>query len=89
MPIMVNINPLTGQPYCECCRLNLHHCKFCWTKHHNSHKGEDFIPPEYYGQVFISEDTMKKVAKMLNEEYNPKVKVNKNRKYEEGDYPHG
>ncbi len=89
MPIAISLNPLTGKPYCDCCRLNLHHCKKCWGKHHNSHKGEDFIPPEFFGQIgFISEEIGRKVAKDLKIEYKVEVKADKNRKYVEGDYTH-
>ena len=86
MPIAVALNPLTGQPFCPCCRLNLHHCKNCWSKYHNSHNGEDFVPPEYFGQPFFSEEVVKEVSKMLGTK--PKVKPDKNRKYVEGDYGH-
>ena len=89
MPIGIQINPLTGRPYCDCCRLNLHHCKMCWSKHHDSAKGKDYIPPEYFGQIgFISEEIGRKVAKDLKIEYIQEVKPNKNREYKEGDYLH-
>ncbi len=88
MPIGIALNPLTGQPYCDCCRLNLHHCKGCWTKHHNSANGKDFVPPEYFGEPFMSEDISKEVAKILKKEYEPKVKPDKTREYKEGDYLH-
>lgn len=89
MPIGIAINPLTGRPLCDCCRLNLHHCEKCWNKYHHGELHKDFIPPEHFGQIgFISEDIQKKVCEDLGKEYNPEIKADKNRKYVEGDYAH-
>ena len=84
---------------CHCCRANLHHCEKCWSKFHNSHNGEDFVPPEYYGQPFFPEkitkevnDMLRKEALKLGREFKEKeteVKPDKNRKYKEGEYYHG
>lgn len=88
MPFGIQINPITGRPICPCCKLNLHNCRRCWYKHHNGELHDDFIPPEFYGEVLISEEIMKKVYRDLNKEYNPEIKLDKKRKYKEGDYFH-
>jgi len=86
MPIAIGIDPITGLPKCPCCRLSLHHCKKCWNEFHNSHNGEDYIPPEYFGQSFFSEEVVEKINKDLGRK--PKVKQDKSREYIEGDYVH-
>ncbi len=88
MPIMISLNPLTGEAYCDCCRLNLHHCKKCWTKYHNSHHGTDFVAPEYYGEPFIDEDVTNRMEEEFGVKREVKVRPNKDREYQEGDYCH-
>ena len=89
MPIGIVLNPLTGKPYCDCCRLNLHHCEKCWNKHHHGESHKDYVAPEYFGQIgFISEEIGRKVAKDLKIEYKVEVKPDKARAYKEGDYAH-
>ena len=70
---------------CPCCRDFLHHCKKCWNKFHNGEKDEDYVPPKYYGESMMNEETAKK-CKELGFELKPTIKADKNRKYKEGEY---
>ena len=98
MPIGIEIDMITGLPKCPCCRLNLHHCEKCWNKYHNGIAHKDYVPPEYYGEPFISEEITKKInedlrkmALELGREFKEKeleVKPDKDREYKEGDYNH-
>jgi len=77
--------PFLMQLECPCCREHLHHCKRCWDKFHNGAKHEDYEPPKYYGMP-MGGDKGLKINKKLG--WKPKIKLDKNRKYEEGDYGH-
>ena len=86
-----NKMPFLIQSECPCCRDFLHHCKRCWDKYHNGVRDKDYKPPEYYGMLMGGDKGLKiqkEMCKMLEKEYSPKIKFDKNRKYEEGDYGH-
>lgn len=83
MPFAIPLE--NGQVLCLCCRDHLWHCKSCWDKYHNGKKHKDYITPKYYGQS-MNENIDKIMREKYGIDFNPTIKADKSRQYQEGEY---
>ena len=83
--------PFLHQSECPCCKNHWHHCEKCWNIFHNGLKDKDYIEPAYYGMPMGGDTGLriqKLICTMLEKEWNPDIKPDKDKKYKEGDYMH-
>ncbi len=86
MPFGIAYDSILGRCPCDCCDSMLHHCEKCWNKHHNGIKHKDYTQPKYYGQSMIPKEIDKIMLEKHGITRHPKIRPDKNRKYNEGEY---